>query len=575
MSSEAQGLFYIGKRFGGNKMNKKRILSLLLAFILLITMSVGCSKQTSPIDANQGTDSKILKIGISGNTGLFNPVMADNIYDDYVTKTIFEALVDNNPQGEMIPVLAKEWKLSEDKLTYTFTLKDGIKFSDDTPLTTEDVAFTYLTIAHPDYNGPRAYAVSSLAGYDEYHNGTKSTFDGIKIIDEKNISFTFKEGMAAPANIECFIYGIMPKHYYKFEKWEDFLALNEKPLGSGVMVFDSWEPKQFIKVVKNKNYWDKAGGAKIDGILFSEVPDESIISALKTNQIDFAKVPSAAENLAALKSLDNVSVVNYPGNGYSFMCFNCVNPKLSDVRVRQALLYSLDREAFIKAQYGEGLASVGMSPISPASWAFPEPSELNDYKFDMEKASKLMEEAGWKMGKDGFRYKDGEKFHINWLVYTNTTWPGTLSGMAADTWKQLGVDLEIELMDHQVVAARTMEAAPDDKDFDIYTMGFSVSIDPDPTGALFDDNAYTAGGYNASGYKNAYAAELIKKGKTEFDTEKRAVIYKEWAKIMNEEIPHAIIAYISEIWGINKRVKGIELGTYSSWVQHLKNITIE
>jgi len=125
---------------------------------------------------------------------------------------------------------------------------------------------------------------------------------------------------------------------------------------------------------------------------------------------------------------------------------------------------------------------------------------LNPYDFDMDKAGKLMDEAGWKMGSDGFRYKDGQKFSINWLVYTDAPWPGKLSSMAADTWKQLGVDLKIEIMDFNTVSDKTMDAAPEDRDFDIYTMGFSLSVDPDPTGALFDDNASEKGGFNASGY---------------------------------------------------------------------------
>ncbi|MDW5298534.1 MAG: ABC transporter substrate-binding protein [Sedimentibacter sp.] len=567
-------------------MKTKKFLSLILAVLMVTTLFAGCTSQTSqpaPAEpdesqtetpAEEPKTDQILKFGATGFGGLFNPIMSDNVYDAYVTDIVFEKLVTNNSNGEMIPSIA-EWTLSDDKLTYTFTLKDGIKFSDGSDLTTEDVAFTYETIAHPDYNGPRAYAVSSLVGYEQFHSGASDTFEGIKIIDDKTISFTFGEGLAAPANIESFVYGIMPSDYYAFETWEDFLALNEKPVGSGIMVFDSWEPKQFIKLMKNTNYWDPDNGAKIDGILMSEVPDESILSALQTNQIDFAQISSSAENLEAAQALTNISIANYLGNGYTFMCFNTIKPQLSDVRVRQALMYALDRESFIEAQYGAGLASVGMAPISPSSWAFPDSSELNAYKFDMDKAAQLMDEAGWTMGTDGFRYKDGEKFHVNWLVYTDSSWPGTLSGMAADTWKQLGVELEIELMDFDTVASRTMDAAPGEKNFDIYTMGFSLSIDPDPTGALFDDDAYVAGGFNASGYKNAEAMELVKAGKAEFDTAKRAEIYKEWAKIMNYEIPHVIIAYRSEIWGINSRVKGMDLGTYATWDQSLKNITLE
>lgn len=567
-------------------MKTKKLLSLLLVVMMIGMLFSGCANQAaqpapegpSETPAEQPPEKpkadNILKFGGSGWGGVFNPIMNDNVYDGYVCDMIFEHMVNDNAEGEYVPELA-DWTLSDDHLTYTFTLKDGIKFSDGSPLNTEDVKFTYETMAHPDYNGPRAYAVNNMLGYDEFHSGSKDTFEGIKVIDEKTISFTFKDGTAAPANIECFVYGIMPSDYYAFDTWEDFLTLNEKPVGSGPMVFDSWEPKQFIKLMKNENYWDTANAIKFGGILMSEVPEESILSALQTNQIDFAQISSSEENLEAAKAMPNIGTTIFLGNGYTFMCFNCTRPQLADVKVRQALMYALDRESFIDAQYGAGLASVGMAPISPSSWAFPDSSDLNPYKFDIEKAGKLMDEAGWAMGPDGFRYKDGQKFHVNWLVYTDSSWPGTLSSMAADTWKQLGVELDIELMDFDTVSSRTMDAKPGEKDFDIYTMGFSLSNDPDPTGALFDDEAFVAGGFNASGYKNPAAMELVKKGRAEFDTAKRAGIYKEWAKIMNQEIPHVIIAYRNELWGINSRVKGMDLGTFITFDQCIKDITLE
>ena len=568
------------------KTKTKKLISLTLSLLMAITILAGCSQTTdqqeqpktdqpeSQQPAEEPKAEQILKFGGTGWGGIFNPIMTDNVYDGYVTYLVFEKLVDNDSEGEFVPALA-EWTISDDHMIYTFTLKDGIKFSDGSPLTTEDVEFTFKTIAHPDYDGPRAYAVSTLAGYKEYHSGETNVFEGIKVIDDKTISFTFAEGEAAPANIQCFNYGIMPSDYYAFNTWEDFLALNEKPMGSGVCVFDSWEPKQYIKLMKNTNYWDPSKALQFDGVLMSEVPDESILSALQTGQIDFAQISSSAENLKAAKAMDNIHLFNYLGNGYTFMCFNCIRPQLEDVRVRQALMYALDRKSFINAEYGEGLAEVGMAPISPASWAFPDSSKLNAYDFDMDKAAKLMDEAGWKMESDGFRYKDGQKFHVNWLVYTDSTWPGTLSGMAADTWKQLGVELEIELMDFDTVSSRTMEAEVGEKDFDIFTMGFSLDPDPDPTGALFDDDAYVKGGFNASGYKNPEAMELVKQGKAEFDTEKRAVIYKEWAKIMNDQIPHVIIAYRNELFGINNRVKNMTIDTYVMFPQSIRDVTLE
>lgn len=536
-------------------MKGKRLLTLILAVVMIATAFSGCSGgDIAPSD-------EILRFGTSGFNGIMNPIMSSTVYDSYVCSLIFESLIQIDKEGKYLPYLAT-WDISDDNLTYTFKLKDGIKFSNGTELTADDVYFTYATIAHPNYTGPRSNAVSDLKGYEEFTNGETDTFEGIKVIDKKTISFTYKNDKASPANIQNFGYGIISKDYYKFDNWDDFLALNEKPMGSGVMVFEAYAPKEYIKMLRNDNYWDSKNGAKIGGIYFLEVPAESIISALQTEQIDFAQVNASESNLQALKELDNVQIANYLGNGYTYMCFNTLKPTLSDKRTRQALMYALNRKDFIKIQYGEGIAEVGMAPISPVSWAFPDPKDLNPYDFDMDKAAALMDEAGWKLGSDGYRYKDGQKFSISWLVYSDAPWPGKLASMAADTWKQLGVDLTIEIMDFVTVQAKTSEVPPDERDFDIYTMGFSLDVDPDPTGGLFDDNASGLGDFNASGYKNAEAMELVRRGKAEFDIKERTKIYQEWAKIMNDEIPHVIVAYRSEIWGINSKIKGMDIGTY-------------
>lgn len=550
-------------------MKVKRLFTLILAVIMVATAFTGCTGGGSNVAASD----EILKFGTSGFDGILNPIMSDNVYDSWACNLMFESMIILDKTGAYQPDIAS-WKISDDHLTYTFTLKDGIKFSDGTPLTADDVYFTFATIAHPDYNGPRAYAVSDLVGYEDFHSGKAQTFEGIKVIDPKTISFTFADGKASPANIEYFSFGILSKDYYKFDKWDDFLALNQNPMGSGVMKFEAFAPKEYIKTLRNENYWDANNGAKIGGLYILEVPDETQISALQTEQVDFIQPSASQDNLKAINELTNAHSINYTGNGYTFMCFNTKKPTLSDKRVRQALMYALNRKDFIKIQYGEGIAEVGMAPISPVSWAFPKEG-LNPYDFDMDKAGKLMDEAGWKMGSDGFRYKDGAKFSISWLVYTDSPWPGKLSSMAADTWKQLGVDLKIEIMDFNTVSDKTMDANPEDRTFDIYTMGFALSVDPDPTGALFDDNASAKGGFNASGYRNDAAMELVRKGRTEFDNKKRAEIYKEWAKIMNDEIPHAIVAYRSEIWGINNRIKGLDVNTYQDFSTLIKQISVE
>ncbi|MCL1831159.1 MAG: ABC transporter substrate-binding protein [Oscillospiraceae bacterium] len=572
----------------------KKVFALLLVLLLTFTLFASCSKKdsdsgsssqssSSSNSSNQTTATpsgeKILVMGLSSVDGVFNPILSDQVYDSYVCSCIFDGLVDNDKFGEYIPGLAT-WEVSADRLTYTFTLKDGVAFSDGTPLTAEDVEFTYVTIAHPDYNGPRSYAVDMLLGYEEYNAGETDVFEGIKVIDEKTISFTFTEEfygepVASPANIECFVYGIMSKDYYAFDSWEQFEALNDNPMGSGFLVFDSWALNDFVKLNTNMNYWDESRALKIDGVLLTNVPEDSLIGALSTGDIDFGQLTATQENWDEAASTAGIVPLKYLGNGYTFLCFNTLKPMLADLRVRQALMYALDRKSFIAAYYGADLAMPGLAPISPSSWAFPDISEMNDYAFDLDKAGELLDDAGWLMGSDGYRYKDGNKFEIHWLVYEDSPWPGVLSGMAYDTWKQVGIDLIIEKMDFNSVADKTMDAEPEDRDFDIYTMGFSLSIDPDPRGALFDADASAAGGFNASGFRDDRSQELMMQGRAEFDQAKRAAIYKEWAALQNDLIPTVIIAYRFEIWGINERVKGLDIGTYFDWVQCLPDVTID
>ena len=505
----------------------------------------------------------ILKYGLSGIEGNFSPFISSNTYDTYVCSLIFEPLVTVDASGEYVPYLA-DWELSDDKLTYTFTLKDGIKFSDGTDMTAEDVAYSYSVPAEEDYAGPRLNVANAIAD--------------IKVVDDKTVAFTMAS--ASPANIQNFTYGIMSKEYYAHSSFEELNELNQKPMGSGKFVLEDggYASKQYVKLKTNENYWDSDAKPKIDGVYMLEVADDTVLSSLESGEIDMCMPAAKAENVESIESMSNAHLVSYLGNGYTFMCFNTTRLTLAQTEVRQALMYALDRKSFLKAEYGsDDLVSLGMAPISPVSWAYPGNDALNAYDYDLDKAAKMLDDAGWKdTDGDGIRDKDGTPLHLNWLVYTDSTWPGTLSSMAYDSWHKIGVDLEITQMDFNTVSSMTMDAEPGEKDFDIYTMGFSLSADPDPTGGLYDADAYVAGGFNASGFRDEKSQELIAEGLAEFDQDKRAEIYKEWAIRQNELVPTAIIAYRSEIWGIADRVHGLDdLNSYQDFTSFISDVTLD
>ena len=539
---------------------KRYYKSALLATLALSLAGCGGGSSTS---GSSTSSSNILKYGLSGIEGNFSPFISSNTYDTYVCSLIFEPLVTVDASGEYVPYLA-DWELSDDKLTYTFTLKDGIKFSDGTDMTAEDVAYSYSVPAEEDYAGPRLNVANAIAD--------------IKVVDDKTVAFTMAS--ASPANIQNFTYGIMSKEYYAHSSFEELNELNQKPMGSGKFVLEDggYASKQYVKLKTNENYWDSDAKPKIDGVYMLEVADDTVLSSLESGEIDMCMPAAKAENVESIESMSNAHLVSYLGNGYTFMCFNTTRLTLAQTEVRQALMYALDRKSFLKAEYGsDDLVSLGMAPISPVSWAYPGNGALNAYDYDLDKAAKMLDDAGWKdTDGDGIRDKDGTPLHLNWLVYTDSTWPGTLSSMAYDSWHKIGVDLEITQMDFNTVSSMTMDAEPGEKDFDIYTMGFSLSADPDPTGGLYDADAYVAGGFNASGFRDEKSQELIAEGLAEFDQDKRAEIYKEWAIRQNELVPTAIIAYRSEIWGIADRVHGLDdLNSYQDFTSFISDVTLD
>ena len=539
---------------------KRYYKSALLATLALSLAGCGGGSSTS---GSSTSSSNILKYGLSGIEGNFSPFISSNTYDTYVCSLIFEPLVTVDASGEYVPYLA-DWELSDDKLTYTFTLKDGIKFSDGTDMTAEDVAYSYSVPAEEDYAGPRLNVANAIAD--------------IKVVDDKTVAFTMAS--ASPANIQNFTYGIMSKEYYAHSSFEELNELNQKPMGSGKFVLQDggYASKQYVKLKTNENYWDSDAKPKIDGVYMLEVADDTVLSSLESGEIDMCMPAAKAENVESIESMSNAHLVSYLGNGYTFMCFNTTRLTLAQTEVRQALMYALDRKSFLKAEYGsDDLVSLGMAPISPVSWAYPGNDALNAYDYDLDKAAKMLDDAGWKdTDGDGIRDKDGTPLHLNWLVYTDSTWPGTLSSMAYDSWHKIGVDLEITQMDFNTVSSMTMDAEPGEKDFDIYTRGFSLSADPDPTGGLYDADAYVAGGFNASGFRDDKSQELIAEGLAEFDQDKRAEIYKEWAIRQNELVPTAIIAYRSEIWGIADRVHGLDdLNSYQDFTSFISDVTLD
>ncbi|MGL5822961.1 MAG: ABC transporter substrate-binding protein [Sarcina sp.] len=573
---------------------KKRLIAALSAVILCTSMFVACGGEKAPEAEKPATgedaggetaESKYaeiklatnpeklpkgasdrkdtLVVGMAAPKGEFLPGYASTTYDQYVVDLVFDAMIGNDADGKVTPAVAEKWEVSEDNKTYTFHLRKDVKFSNGEQLTAKDVAFTYTMLADPSYDGPRSGYVDGLVGYEEYNKGNATSIEGIKVIDEYTISFTYKN-VDATAIWNASYMGIMPESVYKFEKGniqsvKDQLA---KPVGSGIYKFEHFKPSQEVKVVKNDNYYN--GAAKIPNIVMKFTQKQTEVQELVSGSVDLIeRLNGTQENIQQLTQAGFMDTHQYTANSYGYIGLNMKSAKLKDKEVRQALAYGLNRQALVDAFY-QGNAVLMNTHITPASWAYNQ-KVGEAYKYDPDKANKMLDDAGWKdTNGNGVRDKDGVELEISWLTYTGSKYVETLTPIVIDSWEKIGVKVKPNLMEFASMADKVRNT----KDFDIYNMAWSLSIDPDPSGIFAIDQS-KPGGYNSPGWENKEADQLLKDALTTMDQEERKEIYGKWQELFVEDLPYICLDMSKELSASNSRVKNYRPSTYRKWTQDI------
>src|SRR5699024_1671682 len=400
----------------------------------------------NPAASRENAENTII-LGTTEVKGEFLPIYYSMANDGYVVDYVFDKLMSNDAEGNMIPHVAKEWKISDDNKTYTFYLRDDVKFSDGEPLTAEDVKFTFEIIADPNYDGRYITSAAKLEGYEEYNEGDAKELSGVKVIDDHTVSFTFKEAESTNL-LEC-NYGIMPKHYYDFEKG-DIDAIKAKmqdPMGSGPYAMTNYEEKQFIEFEANKEHF--LGEPKIPNMLIKFTTAETEIQELEKGTIDVVLgATTTPENKEIIDDMEFLDIHSFINNGYCYLGWNMADPRFAEKEVRQALTYGFNRQGFVDTFF-DGHAEVSHVPVSQVSWAYTDELKegINKYEYDPEKAKELLDKAGWKEGSDGIREKDGQKLEFVFSTYQDVAWIDRLIPMLIDDWSKIGVKVEANMQD--------------------------------------------------------------------------------------------------------------------------------
>ncbi|EPY06130.1 ABC-type dipeptide/oligopeptide/nickel transport system, periplasmic component [Paenibacillus alvei TS-15] len=517
----------------------------------------------SPELAKNRKDTMI--IGITAPSGIFNPLYGETAYDNFINTTIFTSMIEVNKDGTYKEGIVEKWEISPDNLVYTFTLRDGLKFSDNTPLTADDVAFSLTVLHDKSYDGPSDIIKDAhIKGGKEYKEGKATSIEGIKVLDPRTIQVTTTE-VNALAFSSIGSVGVLPKAIYGKDYKQGNLGymrdLFTIPVGNGPYKLEKFTPGQEAVLVANELFYQ--GKPKIEKLIYKFTTPETNVQLMQAGETDMDFIDVNKDTIEQLKEFGFVDVNLFPANSYGYIAFNHKHDQFKDKRVRQALTYGLNRKEIVDAVY-QGYADVLNVPQSKVSWAYTD--DVNKYDFDMEKAKQLLDEAGWKVGGDGIREKDGKKFKITFTATTPNPVNDAIIPLAQASYKELGIEFVAEQMDFNAAVDKRKKG-----DFDMMFLAWGLTPDPQS-----GENVFKSGGsQNDVGYSNPKVDELFTKAGAMVDTEKRKEVFKELYKELNEDLPYIFLYQRRDMWANNARLQGFDMSPYRNFTYSLPQLQIQ
>lgn len=514
---------------------------------LHITTIKATDPSKSPKAATDRKDTAVLSV--ANMDGVYNPLFYTQADDYYGIEMMFDTLIEPDKDGKPVSDAAT-WKVSSDGLTYTFTLKDGIKYWDGNPVKASDIAFAAEIVADPKYDGGGTWSGVGLQGVDDYTNGSANSISGIKVIDDKTVSFTLDHPNASA--IWSFNTPLLEEAYYcpDFQKGDaPKVEAKTTPMGTGPYKYVAFKPGTELDLVANDNYFrDKA---KIKNVVLSVTSEGQEFQRAKAGEVDLANATADPDNVDAAKKAGFINTILYPFWGWGYVQFDTNSPKFSDPKVRQALAYALNRKAVADKVYGP-YASVNSVPTSTTSWSYTTDG-MNSYSYSLDKARKLLDEAGWKLNANGKREKDGKVFTIDFSCTSGNAVTDVMAPLMKEDYAKLGIDVTIENIDWTTLSQKISKGA---LDATFLAYGYT-SPDPDVSSSFKTGVSGNYYKYSDKTLDNYFDQEL-----KATSNDARKPIFKKLYQQFNKTLPVMPIYQRDDCWVYNSRLQGIDTDTF-------------
>lgn len=538
---------------------RNRILSLLLAGVMALGLTAcGASNAGAAADetgsAAVSTESassdtaasgeKIINVGVTNTIGSLNPLLLNGgEINKYATGLMFLPLMELDADLNFEGMLADSIT-TEDNKNFIVHIDDAATWSDGTPVTADDVVYTALRLASPVIgNTAMMYYVFEGVGDDGFVEEGAESIDGIQKVDDKTVQFTTKEEMPITTFENSYARYLLtlPKHVieqYSEEELSTADWFNHPDVVSGPFIVTDFDVDHYISYEANKDYWK--GAPKIDKLNIKIVDGSQLYAGLQSGEIDITQQTMSdipQEDYESVEALDNVDVVY--GSPVTNQSVFIQTKNVPDVKVRQAMLYAIDRQQILE-ELLNGHGEIVDGFLSSASPFYDD--SLTPVSYDPEKAKALLEEAGW---------DDSQtiRFYVN---SGDSTFVNAASIIAAE-WAAVGIKAEIQTVDFA-----TLMSVAGTEDYDVLAVQYTYApVDPYP------DVAWLLGGEGSwTGYSDDTLNDALTKSQLTSDPEETKELFSVVDKKVQEDVPMFSAYVISAQGAVSKRITGATPSVY-------------
>jgi peptide/nickel transport system substrate-binding protein len=434
-----------------------------------------------------------------------------------------------------------------------FKLRPGVKFHDGTPMNAAAVKFSFDRALKG--NPPARWA--SLAG----------SLDGAEVVDDLTVDLVTREPYGPILRTLAMVYCSIVSPAAVQKAGADF---SRAPVGTGPFKFVEWKTNTHVIIERNADYWGEK--ALLDRVVFKVVPEEGArMIALQTGDADMVLLPSPVQ-LPQLKRDAKYTVHEVVGGRVVFIGMHAGLAPLDDVRVRQAMLFAVDRKAILD-NIMEGSAVPARGVLAPGVFGFKDMQLDQAYPFDKNRAKQLLTQAGWAPGPDGILQKGGQRLSLNWLA-ARGRYPkdGEITEAVQAMLKEVGIEAKVQFLDW---ASVFKEVRGETLNRHLFTLGWvTTNADADYSlYTLFTSKHVPATGWNTSRYANAKVDQLLEQARRSLNQSEREKLYGEVQDILVKEMVWIPVYNTKEIVATRAFVKGFQvhpveynLGLWKTWL---------